>query len=85
MKRILCFGWLSARISFLPGLHTLPFPSYTIFFRIRTYTNPILTKLGRFRLFLLLPLFTLRFLYNLFAPLFLMLHIFGCNACTKKS
>ena len=46
MKRILCFGWLSERISVLPGFHTLPFPSYTNFL-----SNSRANKsLSRFRL-----------------------------------
>ena len=46
MKRILCFGWLFERISVLPGLRTLPFPSDTNFLsNSRAYKS-----LGRFRL-----------------------------------
>ena len=46
MKRILCFGWLSERISVLPGFHTLPFPSYTNFLS----NSPAYKSLSRFRL-----------------------------------
>ena len=41
MKRILCFGRLSARISFLPGLHTLPFPSYQFSFELHVHKSYI--------------------------------------------
>ena len=83
MKRILCFGWLSERISVLPGFHTLPFPSYTNFLS----NSPAYKSLSRFRLSTITIIYFAFSMYiiSLFRPFVFDASYLCCNACTKKS